>query len=303
MNNFTTPISENNSQPAVPKHLEQLTTSIFQSLFPPISPQTTPLTSIRRVLLLNREITSSKDEEGEYVLNLRHYAITTKPTGLSRGIRRLNAAEQMLASREKRGKGLPNLGKLEDVADYLLDPAAATGYASTSESEVETDAEVEVLENGTRKILNAKQREAMRNAPESIDGSTRSNVEKRAVKLIELGPRMRLRMTKVEEGLCNGKIMWHEYLHKTKEEVKKLDKVWEERRAEKERRKKEQKDNVERKRRERKGTDKATEKEVGEDEMDEDLNDWDSEDIDSDGANEDMEVDQVGRGRLEVPKG
>merc|ERR1712000_477103 len=77
------------------------------------------------------------------------------------------------------------------------------------------------------------------------------NVGRRAVKLVELGPRMRLRLTKVEEGLCSGKIMWHEYVHKSKDEIKELEKRWEKRRQEKETRKREQKENVERKKAER----------------------------------------------------
>lgn len=236
MNNFISPTADS-TQPAVPKHLESLTTTIFQSLFPPISPQKTPLSSIRRVLLLNREVPKAppsnasepgSKEDGAYILSLRHYAITTRRTGLSRGIKRLNAAEKMLRQNGKRKRGLPNLGKLEDVADYLLDPAAAGGgFTSGSETEVDTDAEVEVLESNTRKVLNKKQMAALRNS--NKDGKPHSrgvpNVEKRAVKLVELGPRMRLRMTKVEEGVCEGKVMWHESIEKTPEEVKEMEEI------------------------------------------------------------------------------
>ena len=236
MNNFISPTADG-TQPGVPKHLESLTTTIFQSLFPPISPQKTPLSSIRRVLLLNREVPkappsnaseSGSKEDGAYVLTLRHYAITTRRTGLSRGIKRLNAAEKMLRPNGKRKRGLPNLGKLEDVADYLLDPAAASGgFTSGSETEVDTDAEVEVLESNTRKVLNKKQMAALRSS--NKDGKPNSRgvpkVEKRAVKLVELGPRMRLRMTKVEEGVCEGKVMWHESIEKTPEEVKEMEKI------------------------------------------------------------------------------
>ena len=237
MNNFVSPTADS-TQPAVPKHLESLTTTIFQSLFPPISPQSTPLSSIRRVLLLNREVPkaspssniseSESKEDGAYVLSLRHYAITTRRTGLSRSIKRLNAAEKMLRQNGKRKRGLPNLGKLEDVADYLLDPAAASGgFTSGSETEMDTDAEVEVLESNTRKVLNKKQMAALRNS--NKDGKPHSrgvpNVEKRAVKLVELGPRMRLRMTKVEEGVCDGKVVWHESIEKTPEEIKGMEKI------------------------------------------------------------------------------
>lgn len=296
MNNFISPTADG-TQSTVPKHLESLTTTVFQSLFPPISPQSTPLSSIRRVLLLNREIpkalptsntSKSKSKgDGAYVLNLRHYAILTRRTGLSRGIKRLNAAEKMLKQSKKSQRGLPNLGKLEDVADYLLDPsvAAGGGFTSGSETEVETDAEVEVLETNTRKVLNKKQMAALRNT--SGDGKSHSRgqpiVEKRAVKLIELGPRMKLRMTKVEEGVCEGKVMWHESIEKTAEEVKGLEKVWEARRAAKEERKKVQKENVLRKRNEKlarsKEANEGDEKMKGVEEVDEDMyeDEWDSE--------------------------
>lgn len=286
MNNFTTPPSTDGVAPSVPKHLESLTTTVFQSLFPPISPQSTPLASIRRVLLLNREPPSSEQDDGTYTLNLRHYAITTKRTGLSRGIRRLNAAEKLLSSGERsKKKALPNLSKMEDVADYLLDPSGAGGgFTSGSESEPETDAEVEVLEVDARKVMSKKQLEHSRS--ESAKGpapSSRNVIEKRAVKLVELGPRMRLRMTKIEEGVCTGKVMWHEYLSKSKEEVKELDRVWEKRRGEKEARRKEQRENVERKRKER-GHGKAgdNDENVEDEELGMDDDEWDSEGLEGD---------------------
>ncbi|KUJ08121.1 Brix-domain-containing protein [Mollisia scopiformis] len=288
MNNFTSPASEAESNQNIPKHLESLVTTIFQSLFPPISPQTTPLSSIRRVMLLNREPT--KENDGTYTLNLRHYAITTKATGLSKPLRRLNAAEKILNS-QKSGKsrkgGVPNLGKMEDIADYMIG-GDGEGYMTdaTSGSEVDTDAEVEVVESRAKKILSKRQKDRTREAKSK---SGRSGVEKRAVKLVELGPRMKLRMTKVEEGVCNGKIMWHEYIHKTKEEVKELDKKWEQRRQEKEARKKIQKENVEKKKK-AKGVGAKADAEDEDDEMD--VDEWDSEGLEGDGEmelNEEME--------------
>ncbi len=297
MNNFTTPPSTAGVEPSVPKHLESLTTTVFQSLFPPVSPQSTPLGSIRRVLLLDRELPSSDQESGTYTLNLRHYAITTKRTGLSRGIRRLNAAEKLMSSNERgKKKALPNLSKMEDVADYLLDPSGAGGgFTSGSESEAETDAEVEVLEVDARKVMNKKQLEHARS--ESGKGSnprSRNVIEKRAVKLVELGPRMRLQMTKIEDGVCTGKVMWHEYLSKSKEEVKQLDRIWEQRRGEKEARRKQQRENVERKRKERGKGNAGNDKENAENE---DLS-MDDEDWDSEGLEEDAEM--GGKRRVEA---
>ncbi|KAL9128836.1 MAG: hypothetical protein Q9217_002562 [Psora testacea] len=251
MNNFAMPATTDGSQPAVPKHLETLTTMVFQSLFPPISPQATPLSSIRRVLLLNREMPKPGSGAGDvkYTLNLRHYAISTKRAGLSRSVRRLNTAEKLIKKPSKHNHGMPNLSKLNDVADYLLDPSAVvSGLTSASETEIETDAEVEVLEVGATKVLNKQQMFDKRTRGDRGSHSGRPEVEKRAIKLVELGPRMKLRMAKIEEGVCGGKVMWHEYLNKTPEEVLQMEKLWDSRRREKEERRRAQKENIERKR-------------------------------------------------------
>ena len=158
MNNFNTPDATSSSK--VPKHLETLLTSTFQSLFPPISPQATPLASIKRVLLLNREV--DPENPGSYIVNFRHYAIDTRIVhqGLSRWLKRLQRAEQhaihrqqkrqpgprdagaglngvnkenldnfnaAAAARKNKANGqLPNMSRLDDVADYLLEGGVFT---------------------------------------------------------------------------------------------------------------------------------------------------------------------------------
>ena len=245
-------------------------------------------------MLLNRETT----EEGTYVLNLRHYAITTRRTGISKRIRRLDPAEQR--QREKKGHAMPDLGRLEDVADYLLDPAAG-GYTSASETELDTDAEVEVLEMGTRKVMSRKEILRRGTGSDKIRQKSGRNVEKRAVKLVELGPRIKMRMVKVEEGVCEGRVMWHEFVTKSKAEEKELESKWTKRREEKEQRKKVQKENVQRKKELRKNTranggdvdgdDERGEGEDGDSEDDDEMDDgWDSEDEeDVDDGDEQME--------------
>ena len=39
-------------------------------------------------------------------------------------------------------------------------------------------------------------------------------------RLTELGPRLTLQLVKVEEGICDGEVMFHEFIHKTEEELK-----------------------------------------------------------------------------------
>lgn len=272
MNNFSTPDATASSK--VPKHLESLTTTVFQSLFPPINPQKTPLTSIRRVLLLNRE----QEDDGTFILNFRHYAITTKVAGVSRPLRRLNAAEKLLNSKKSKKGSVPNLGKLQDIADYMIGGENGEGYMTdgTSGSEMDTDAEIEVLDSAPRKVLSQKARAAARENGTTIEHNG-EKVERRAVKLVELGPRMRLRMTKVEEGICNGKTMWHEHIHKTQAEIRELEKRWDKKNQEKEARKKQQKENVERKKKERAASGAKKDGEEAEDE-----------DMDFEGNNSDL---------------
>ncbi|KAK3307413.1 Brix domain-containing protein [Chaetomium strumarium] len=281
MNNFSNPNADANSK--VPRHLESLTTTAFQSLFPPINPQTTPLKSIRRVLLLNRE--QSAEDDGTFIVNFRHYAIATKAVGLSRPLRRLNAAEKMLKSKKGKKGGLPNLGKLKDISEFMIGGEDGEGYMTdgTSGSEPDTDAEVEVLETTTKRVHSGKARGANHDSDEEDEGRN-DHVERRAVKLVELGPRMRLRMTKVEEGLCSGKVMWHEYVHKTKEEIRELEKRWEQRKKEKEARKKQQKENVEKKRKAKADNKKSSGDAEGENDDDEmDVDEYDSDLYDEDG--------------------
>ncbi|KAI8962960.1 Brix-domain-containing protein [Daldinia sp. FL1419] len=270
MNNISTPGADANSK--VPKHLESLTTTVFQSLFPRINPQTTPLKSIRRVLLLNREPATDKDD-GSFVLNFRHYAISTKPAGVSKQLRRLDAAERIFSAKNRKG-GVPNLGKLEDISEYMIGGENGEGYMTdgTSGSEMDTDAEVEVLEDAPRRVLSSKARAAKLDSEDKPIESD-EKVERRRVTLVELGPRMKLRMTKVEEGLCSGKTMWHEHIHKSRQEIQDLEQRWEKRREEKEARRKQQKANVEKKKKEREANGGKNKKDGagGEDEEDEDV--------------------------------
>ncbi|PSS05235.1 Brix domain-domain-containing protein [Coniella lustricola] len=266
----------------VPRHLETLVTSVFHGLFPPINPQTAPLKSIRRVLLVNRE-RSSKDD-GSYVLNFRHYAITTKVTGVSKAVKRLNAAERLMNSKSRKGK-LPNLSKLQDIADYMIGGENGEGYTTdgTSGSEADTDAEVEVIDTTGRKKVAPRTRPAAATEEGSDEEAASADhghdkVERRAVKLVELGPRMKLRLTKVEEGMCGGKVMWHEYIHKSKDEIKELEKLWAKRKQEKEARRKVQRENVEKKR----AAKKSSKSNKGDDESEDDEDEMDLDDLGSD---------------------
>jgi ribosome biogenesis protein SSF1/2 len=263
LNNFTRKEGEGDEKDPVERQLEGLVTTVWQGVFPAITPSATPLSSVKRIMLLNRE-TGGKEGEGRHVVSLRHYAITTRESGVSRKVRRFDVAEQRKREKRKEGRPLPNLGGLEDAADYVLGGEEAGGYTSASDTEMDSENEVEVLEAEAHKVIGRKERQRLRaqreaagedgegdgeGAAEKQKASTGgSRVEKRAVKLVELGPRMRLRLIKVEEGICEGKVMWNEFVKKTEAQKDELDQRWKTRRAEKEERRRIQRENVARKR-------------------------------------------------------
>ena len=41
-----------------------------------------------------------------------------------------------------------------------------------------------------------------------------------ALKLHELGPRLKLKLVKIEEGVCRGNVVYHSYVKKSKKEIK-----------------------------------------------------------------------------------
>lgn len=204
---------------------EVLLTTMFQNMFPPLSAQSTKLNTIKRVMILNKD-----SKTGE--IDLRHYAIETKNVDESRAVKRLKTVKSKIH------KSLPNLSQKEDIADYLLDPSAA-GY--TSESEVEEDAMVEVDRPESHNLK--------RSQPETADAESQiSNLtQKRAIKLVEIGPRIKLGLRKIEEGVCEGKILYHSFVHKSQSEIKALEKKHAQKAKLKEERRKKQEENVRKK--------------------------------------------------------
>lgn len=175
----------------------------FQNMFPAINVATVKLRDCRRVVLYNfirREGESTinahgQSEEDEEV-EVRHYAIRAAPVGINRKVKRIIQAR------------IPNLSKLEDISDYITgttssgaQAAAATGSGAMSDSEAEDETSHVVLS-------------------EKYAGKGNIKSQKSALKLVELGPRLRLKLTKVERGLASGDVMYHSYVHKDPEEVK-----------------------------------------------------------------------------------
>jgi len=155
----------------------------------------------------------NKDDK---TIDFRHYTIKVVPVGLNRGVKKIVTSK------------VPNLGRCADVADFLQ-----KGGGGLSESEGEDDETSHVT---------APQGVSVRGV---VGGGTSS------VRLVELGPRMTLRLVKVEEGLLDGEVLHHEFVEKTDEEKKIIKEKREKAKREKEKRKRDQEKNVRKKEKER----------------------------------------------------
>ncbi|XP_029440401.1 uncharacterized protein LOC115080399 [Rhinatrema bivittatum] len=147
-------------------------------------------------------------EPGTQLISFRHYSLKVVPVGMSRGVKKL------LQER------FPNMSRWEDISD-LLAPGA-----NLSESEAEQDGEHNVME-----------------LPQAYAGRGNIKAQQSAVRLTEIGPRMTLQLVKIEEGLNDGKVLYHSFVHKTEEELKTaLERKEEKLRLKAERRKKQERD-------------------------------------------------------------
>ncbi|KAI8320738.1 Brix-domain-containing protein [Martensiomyces pterosporus] len=158
--------------------------------------------------------------EATGMVDFRHYAIVVKPVGITKGVKRVITA-----------KNLPSLAGFDDISEYVLREAFA------SESDVEDGPENSVTL-----------------AQDYVGRGNKKN-EQRAVRLMELGPRMELKLMKVQAGLCDGDVLYHDYRHKTEEDIEKDARLRQIKLTRQARRRKEQEANVERKKK-----DKAKEK-------------------------------------------
>ncbi|GAB6019629.1 hypothetical protein CHUAL_001191 [Chamberlinius hualienensis] len=118
------------------------------------------------------------------LIDFRHYAVKVVPYGLSKGVKKIIQSK------------VPNLSKFNDVTELL------TKGGMLSESEVEPDGPHNEV------IL-----------PQKIASRGNMVAQKSAIRLTELGPRLLLRLIKIEEGLMKGEVLYHHLgMRKSKKE-------------------------------------------------------------------------------------
>ncbi|CCH58104.1 hypothetical protein TBLA_0A03040 [Henningerozyma blattae CBS 6284] len=255
LNGFTTlkknAPNEVNEEDKEKENVEKVIVSMFQNVFPPLNPSSTRLNSIKRVFLIN------KDKETDEI-SMRHYYLDVREVEISKNLKRLYKSKHNLS------KSVPNLNRKEDISSLILDHDIG---AYTSESEIEDEQIVKVIDTkdirarksliNKNKIATEKDEENAKEAEEDEDTvkqeETREELDddepsmaprKKAIKLTELGPRLTLKLVKIEEGICSGKVLHHEFVQKTSAEIKALEKKHAEKMKLKEARKKEQEENI-----------------------------------------------------------
>jgi ribosome biogenesis protein SSF1/2 len=190
------------------------------------------LASARRVVLLSYNSET-------HTIDFRHFLISVRPVGVSRPIRKIVAGSTAnkalpLGSRKRersmsvgssddegayggtgvgaRGKGVLDLGRAEDISDYVL-RHEGMGFV-TSDSEMSDQSDGGGSQSGHSSGSEEDERRGkVRLAGDYVGRGNRGNGvkgEKRAVRLVELGPRMELGLIKVEEGVGEGEVMFHE---------------------------------------------------------------------------------------------
>ncbi|KAK6170878.1 hypothetical protein SNE40_019168 [Patella caerulea] len=143
------------------------------------------------------------------MIEFRHYTVRVVPVGLSRGVKKLMKSK------------VPDLGKYADVSEYL----AKGGNLSESEAELDGPHNEVTL-------------------PQNVFGRGNIKSAQSAIRLKEIGPRLTLQLIMIEEGFCDGKVLFHEYVKKTEAEMKQIRKLKEQKRSLKEARRRQQELNV-----------------------------------------------------------
>ncbi|KAK3915446.1 Suppressor of SWI4 1-like protein [Frankliniella fusca] len=149
------------------------------------------------------------------MIDFRHYAIKVVPAGVSKGVKKLLQNK------------VPNLSKFNDISEFM------TKSGMLSDSEAEDDPKSHVT------------------LPQKLASRGSQIAEKSAIRLLELGPRMTLQLIKVEDGLMDGEVLFHDVYKKTDEEKEAIRKRREARKRLKEKRKREQEMNKKRKEKEK----------------------------------------------------
>lgn len=200
----------------------KLMASAFQNAFPALNVHEMKLKDARRVVLMHHD----KDDGS---IEFRHYLINTTQLGIQKSVKRLLQRK------------IADMGDEKDIADYITSQTGAT--ESDTEDMVNMDGQVDLPDHikdkkKKKKFVAPTSRSSVPGEEGSDgeeDGHTNDDVSvatstapgmrmvKSAVRLTEIGPRMVLKLIKVEDGLNDGEVLFHALKTKSEQELEALD--------------------------------------------------------------------------------
>lgn len=201
---------------------QKLATITFQNLFPAINVRKVKLSTCQRAVLVDYDADADK-------FQFRHFSINAAPTGTNRHLKKLLTKN-----------AVPNLGRLTDIGEFFEMGTNSGNMSEFSDSEGEDAVNARVT------------------LSQDYNRVAKANTTSR-VKLQEIGPRMEMELVKVEEGMCEGRVLYHAYVDKTEGEVKELESRAVDKEATRKRRREEQERNVAKKAKEKAEKDKIEE--------------------------------------------
>jgi ribosome biogenesis protein SSF1/2 len=117
------------------------------------------------------------------ILEWRHYYVKQQSADLNNKLRKMVS-----------NKRLPNLAEVKDLSQYF---AGNVGYVSESDVDNLPNSKLQVEESSKQGKVTKK---------------------KVSLRLFEIGPRMTLKLVKIEEGFLGGEVFYHRYRKKTHKE-------------------------------------------------------------------------------------
>ncbi|KAK4468050.1 hypothetical protein MN116_008225 [Schistosoma mekongi] len=219
----------------------RLVVDMFQNLLPPLNVPKLKLSTVKRVLLVSRDVDTSCTDCGDEikqvndVIYIRHFHIRTENRCISRALRRLGVGGAKMKRRctdnsdnksgigpsgSGKSTGVPNLAKYASMDDFLtktglLSDSALSDVLSDME-EVDLLPDVNLPMNSTianTDILQSSSRKRKRGRDVGpVHGLKHLGTAKKAtIRLTEIGPRITLNLIKIEEGVNTGTVLYHRW--------------------------------------------------------------------------------------------
>ncbi|KAG0147560.1 hypothetical protein CROQUDRAFT_458825 [Cronartium quercuum f. sp. fusiforme G11] len=221
MNNFNPPPSA----PIEETNQLNLLTTTFRNLFPQIKIHEIQLVQTRRIVLLSYNPVTK-------TIDFRHYLITVKPVGVSKKIRTLmegalvnnRSNESETQKSKKKLRKILDLSCVEDVSEYVLgktklkgpgSSASTAAFTAARSEETVTDvgdeSDYDGISSGGEDESENETNQRRIELPQNYLGKGNIKNSKKSVKLKEIGPRLELGLVKIEQGLGNGDVLFHEF--------------------------------------------------------------------------------------------